>query len=228
MVLVGLAACGSDGLLEADLAAALHDLSSASDLATADLAPHPDLGPGTLKGPVELTYYWVTEESDYSGADDTALCDVSANVIAMVPLAFAKDIAIEGTGKLSDGRLLNIGGSCACSSGMTSCYDILDPSKYPWGVGVQSRPLVPFRSIAVDHTFIPYGTHVYVPEFDGVQMPSSYGFVHDGCFEADDTGGDIKNAHIDFFAAEKKNYQILDGMLNLTQVTAYVDPPRCP
>jgi 3D (Asp-Asp-Asp) domain-containing protein len=209
---------------------AAHDLALA-DLAQPDLTQpidlfREDLSPGTSKGTVTLTYYWVTEESDYSGADDTALCDVSANVIAMVPLAFANALKIEGTGKLSDGRLLNIGGSCACSSGMTTCYITLDQTKYPWGVGVQSRPLVPFRSIAVDKSFIPYGTHVYIPEFDGVQMPSS--FVHDGCFEADDTGGGIVGAHIDFFAAEKKNYLTLDGMLNLSSVTAFVNPPRCP
>jgi 3D (Asp-Asp-Asp) domain-containing protein len=95
-------------------------------------------------------------------------------------------------------------------------------------VGVQSRPLVPFRSIAVDKTFIPYGSKVYIPEFDGVQMPSSYGFVHDGCFEADDTGGGIVGAHVDFFAAEKQNYLTLDGMLKLSQVTTYVMSPRCP
>jgi 3D (Asp-Asp-Asp) domain-containing protein len=214
-------------LAAADLAAA--DLAAA-DLAAADHASTADLmrpAPGTLVGSVQLTYYWVTQQSDYTGADDTALCDVSANVIAMVPLAFANALKLEGTGKLTDGRLLNIGGSCACPSGMTSCYIVLDQSKYPWGVGVQSRPLVPFRSIAVDKSFIPYGTHVYVPEFDGVQMPSSYGFLHDGCFEADDTGGGIVGAHIDFFAAEKSNYRTLDGTLKLNNVTVY-EGLRCP
>jgi 3D (Asp-Asp-Asp) domain-containing protein len=239
--LILLAACSSDpvGMTQeppldggaADFAdAALPDLANAdlavaADFASADLARP---GPGTLVGAVQLTYYWVTQQSDYSGANDTALCDVSTNVLATVPLAFANALKLEGTGKLSDGRLLNIGGSCACSSGMTTCYIVLDQTKFPWGVGVQSRPLVPFRSIAVDKTVIPYGTHVYIAEFDGVQMPSSYGFVHDGCFEADDTGGGIVGKHIDFFAAEKKNYQSLDGTLNLNNVTAYVNPPRCP
>ena len=209
------------------------EISPAHDLASVDLAQsidllRQDLSPGTAKGKVTLTYYWVTEESDYAGANDTALCDVSASVIAMVPLAFANALKVEGTGKLTDGRLLNIGGNCACSSGMTTCYITLDQTRYPWGVGVQSRPLVPFRSLAVDKSQIPYGAHVYIPEFDGVQMPSSYGFVHDGCFEADDTGGGIVGAHVDFFAAEKQNYLQLDGALKLGQVTVYVDPPRCP
>jgi 3D (Asp-Asp-Asp) domain-containing protein len=193
-----------------------------------DLAMRPDLGLGTSKGSVQLTYYWVTQQSDFTGANDTPLCDVSTNILATVPLAFANALKLEGTGKLTDGRLLNVGGSCACPSGMTTCYIVLDQTKYPWGVGVQSRPLVPFRSIAVDRSFIPYGTKVYIPEFDGVAMPSSYGFVHDGCVQADDTGGGIVGAHIDFFAAEKSNYTTLDRMLRLSSVTAYVASPRCP
>lgn len=205
------------------------DLASSTDGGTpVDLAPRADLGPGTLKGTVQLTYYWVTQQSDYSGANDTPICGVSANVLATVPLAFANALKLEGTGRLTDGRLLNVGGSCQCPSGMTTCYIVLDQTKYPWGVGVQSRPLVPFRSIAVDRNYIPYGAHVYVPEFDGVQMPSSSGFVHDGCLQADDTGGGIVGAHIDFFAAEKSNYTTLDRMLKLSNVTVYLASPRCP
>lgn len=231
LVVVVLAACGGDIVTPgSDGGGALDGDVGAPDLdgAPSDLAPRPDLGPGTLKGTVQLTYYWVTQQSDYTGANDTALCDVSTNVLATVPLAFANALRLEGTGKLTDGRLLNVGGSCACSSGMTTCYIVLDQTKYPWGVGVQSRPLVPFRSIAVDRNYIPYGTRVYVPEFDGVQMPSSYGFVHDGCFQADDTGGGIVGAHIDFFAAEKSNYQMLDRTLRLSNVTTYLASPRCP
>ncbi len=187
-----------------------------------------DGGLGTPKGQVVLTYYWVASQADYTGANDTILCDVSTQTLATVPLAFANALRIEGTGKLTDGRLLNIGGSCACPSGMTTCYIVLDPTKYPWGLGVMSRALKPFRSLAVDKNFIAITHSVYIPEFDGVQMPSSYGFLHDGCFTADDVGGGITGAHVDFFAAEKKNYQVLDAMLSLSSVTAYVDPARCP
>jgi 3D (Asp-Asp-Asp) domain-containing protein len=230
LVALVLAACGGDIVTPGGDGGDLPD----GDVATADLgappdlAMRPDLGPGTLKGTVQLTYYWVTQEADFSGPDDTALCDVSTNVIAMVPLAFANALRLEGTGRLTDGRLLNVGGSCACSSGMTTCYIVLDQTRYPWGVGVQSRPLVPFRSVAVDRNYIPYGTRLYVRELDGVQMPSSYGFVHDGCVQADDTGGGITGAHIDFFAAEKSNYLTLDRMLRLSNVTVYTASPRCP
>lgn len=196
--------------------------SGAADLGTADLAL------GTPKGTVKLTYYWVARQADYTGANDTILCDVSAKTLATVPLAFANAIRLEGTGRLTDDRLLNVGGSCACPSGMTTCYIVLDPLKYPWGVGVQSRALKPFRSIAVDKAFVPIGAAIYLPQLDGVQMPSSYGFVHDGCLVADDVGGGINGAQFDFFAAEKANYLALDGMLKLSSVTAYQSPPRCP
>jgi 3D (Asp-Asp-Asp) domain-containing protein len=223
-VLLLLAACNSPEPMmmgEEDLAQPA-DASSPPDLTVRDG------GYGTPKGKAQLTYYWVASESDYTGANDTILCDANANTLATVPLAFANAIRLEGTGKLTDGRILNVGASCACPSGMTVCYIVLDPVKYPWGLGASSRALKPFRSIAVDRNFVAIGTKVYVPEFDGVQMPSSYGFVHDGCLVADDVGGGITGAHFDFFAAEKKNYLTLDGMLKLNSVTAYVDPPRCP
>ena len=218
----------ADLAVGADLAVPV-DLARAVDLRPrADAGFPPDGGLGTAKGKVQLTYYWVTYEGDYTGADDTPLCDVSANVLATVPLAFANSLRLEGTGRLLDGRLLNVGGSCQCPSGMTTCYVVLDPVLYPWGMGAGSRALVPFRSIAVDRSFVPLGTHVYVPELDGVQMPSSYGFVHDGCLSADDVGGGIVGAQFDFFAAEKSNYRTLDAQLGLSSVTAYVNAPRCP
>jgi 3D (Asp-Asp-Asp) domain-containing protein len=205
------------------------DGGGALDLGGADLArASRDGGLGTALGSVKLTYYYLAEESDYTGAADTVLCDVSAQTLATVPKAFATDLAIEGSGKLADGRVLNVGGNCACASGMTTCYIVLDEKMYPWGVGVMSRALRPYRSIAVDPKLIPFGDKVYVPELDGVTMPGSYGFVHDGCLEADDTGGAINGAHVDFFVGEKSSYLTLDKMLMLTSVTAYLSPPRCP
>ncbi|HNK46699.1 MAG TPA: 3D domain-containing protein [Pseudomonadota bacterium] len=187
-----------------------------------------DAGQGTLKGTAALTYYYVASQSDYSGANDTVLCDAQAKPLATVPRAFADALAIEGTGRLTDGRLLNIAASCSCVSGMRTCYAVLDPVKYPFGQGVGGRALKPYRSIAVDKSFIPYGTRVYVPALSGVQMPGSYGFVHDGCLSADDTGGAIIGAHIDWFVAEKANYRTLDAKLRLSSVAVYTNAPQCP
>src|SRR5262249_44250562 len=113
-----------------DAAEAPPDLAAAMSPSDAAIAAR-DGGYGTAKGTVKLTYYWVTYESDYSGANDTILCDGAANTLAVVPLAFANALRIEGTGRLTDGRLLNVGSSCPCPSGMTVCYYVSDPVTYP-------------------------------------------------------------------------------------------------
>ncbi len=211
----GMSDGGDDGGPGADL--------RGRDAATGDLA----FTEGELLTMVTLTYYWITSQGDYSGANDTILCDGSAQTLATVPLAFANALRLEGTGRLTDGRLLNVGSSCACPSGMTTCYVVLDETKYPYGLGVQNRALRPYRSVAVDKTIIPIGTPLYVPAFDGLDTPGSYGFLHDGCVIADDVGGGIDGAHIDFFVAEKKNYAALDSTIGLSEVDLFVNPTRC-
>jgi 3D (Asp-Asp-Asp) domain-containing protein len=53
-----------------------------------------------------------------------------------------------------------------------------------------SQPLQYLRSIAVDPSVIPKGSHVYIP---------SYSSINGGWFEAADTGGAIVGRHIDVF-----------------------------
>jgi 3D (Asp-Asp-Asp) domain-containing protein len=76
-------------------------------------------------------------------------------------------------------------------------------AKGPYGDGVKSFFLVPYRTIAVDKTEnpIPYGTVIYIPPARGQQLalPSGKQVVHDGYFFAADTGGAIKGPHIDVF-----------------------------
>ncbi|MCC6214676.1 MAG: hypothetical protein IT376_07390 [Polyangiaceae bacterium] len=179
-------------------------------------------------GTFQLTYYWVAYEGEYSGAATAPLYDESCGVLASVPSSFRSAISLEGTGRLLDGRLLNVSGSCACP--YSPCFLVADTA-HPWGYGVQNRALVPFRSIAVDKDVIPYGTRVYAQELDGVTMPGEApwgAFVHDGCLQADDTGGAIVGAHIDFFAALEEHYQTLDTQLGLSNVTLSAGGSRCP
>jgi 3D (Asp-Asp-Asp) domain-containing protein len=70
-----------------------------------------------------------------------------------------------------------------------------------FGNGVQNYKLIPFRTIAVDPKMIPFGSVIYIPlaKGDSIQMPSGDVFVHDGYFFAGDTGGAIKENHIDVF-----------------------------
>lgn len=71
----------------------------------------------------------------------------------------------------------------------------------PFGDGVQSYILQPFRTIAVDPDVIPYGSVIYIPEARGLQfnLPNGQQRVHDGYFFAADTGGLINGNHIDVF-----------------------------
>lgn len=191
-----------------------------------DATPRPDPGPSL--GSFQLTYYWITAEDEFGGAADTDLYTSSCSVLATVPAAFADDLDLEGTGRLADGRVVNVDGSCGCAR--SPCYAEVD-ADHPWGYGVQNRALAPYRSIAVDPDVIAYGTTLYVPELDGEAMPGDQpwgGFVHDGCVIAADTGGAIIGMHIDWFVALRASYTTIDDRLALDHVTVDDGGARCP
>ncbi len=171
---------------------------------------------GTAVGDMYNTYYYLAREVDYPGTADTSLNDGTCMQLARVTAAFSDSVCIEGSGILADGRVINYSSSCscgrACPTGGIVCYSILDGNRYPWGSGASSA-LVPLRSWAVDRTFIPLGTIVYVARWDGVMIPvvdGIGGFVHDGCFRADDTGGAIRGNHFDFFAGTRSMWRALE------------------
>jgi len=70
-----------------------------------------------------------------------------------------------------------------------------------FGDGVMNFRLIPFRTIAVDPKFIPYGTVIYIPSAKGktIVLPDGKKAIHDGYFFAGDTGGAIKENHVDLF-----------------------------
>ncbi|MBL6990547.1 MAG: hypothetical protein ISR65_12250 [Bacteriovoracaceae bacterium] len=71
----------------------------------------------------------------------------------------------------------------------------------PYGDGIGQYKLVPYRTIAVDKNNIAYGSVVYIPAARGtvITLPNGSNVTHDGYFFAGDTGGVIKNSHIDVF-----------------------------
>jgi 3D (Asp-Asp-Asp) domain-containing protein len=78
----------------------------------------------------------------------------------------------------------------------------------PFGDGVQGYQLVPFRTIAVDPAYIPYGSVVYIRSIRGQRFrtPNGQNAVHDGYFYAADKGGAIEENHIDIFIGlEQRN-----------------------
>lgn len=73
----------------------------------------------------------------------------------------------------------------------------------PYGDGADETDyiLFPYRTIAVDSSFIPFGSLLYIPAARGIKVSLKNGkvFTHDGYFFAADKGGAIKGNHIDVF-----------------------------
>lgn len=135
--------------------------------------------------------------------DLVPLYDKKCAVMTNVSRPFAAQLALQGTGRLRDGRVLNVAGKCSCPR--TPCFHVLPPHR-KWGMGGSGQPLEPFRTVAVDPKKIKLGSLLYVPVLDGVRMPGRSpvgGFIHDGCVVAGDTGGGIQGAQLDLFVARR-------------------------
>lgn len=136
--------------------------------------------------------------------DQVKLYDSTCQPISEVSREFASQIALQGTGKLKDGRVLNIWGACRCGDqpGLP-CFKV---TAAQWGTGGTGRQLQPFRTVAVDPKMVKLGSLLYVPLLEGRQMPGRSpwgGFVHDGCVVADDVGGGIKGSQLDLFVGRR-------------------------
>lgn len=193
--------------------------------------PDEELEPGELGellGDFQLTFYWIALENDFAGGPTVSLYDRSCNVLATVSNGFADSLRMEGTGRLADGRVLNYAGRCPCRR--SPCFVEVDPESHPWGIGVEDRPLVPFRSVAVDPMLFPPGKRLHIQELAGMRMPGNPpwgGFVHDGCVVADDRGGNIDGRQLDFFSAWREHYRELDPALRLGRVTVRLGGDYC-
>lgn len=143
-----------------------------------------------------VTFYWTLDQNDFTGVLNTQLKTCQGQTLATVELAFAQAIRIEGSGLLRDGRLINLG-NCGCGGGF-SCFMEIDTSITRWGFGSQDNPLQLFISVAAND--IPFGTKIYVPKFDGIQLPSGITpSVHNGCFRLDDSCSTCGSKHIGIF-----------------------------
>lgn len=190
-------------------------------------APKVDEGPKAL-GQFTITFYYVIGEDEIvakpkAAANDndvelaaTAPADLvtlfkpkDCEAIADVSTEFAKQLELQGTGKLHDGRVLNIAGKCKC--GHTPCFQVTETQ---WGTAGTGRPLQPFRTVAVDPKVVKLGSLLYVPLLEGRTMPGRApwgGYVHDGCVVADDTGGHIDGNQLDLFVGRKAYFLGLSG-----------------
>jgi 3D (Asp-Asp-Asp) domain-containing protein len=190
----------------------------------------PSAEPGPGLGRFAFTFYWIAEERDTPARPQTWIFDSRCLPVAAVSLRYLRELATEGTGLLGDGRLVNFEDRCICSWEGVACFrEVRDERR--WGIGVDDRPLVPFRSVAVDNAVIATGSRLYVPDLDGLVMPGAPpwgGFVHDGCVTADDRGSAIGGQHLDFFVAERGFFKLVDRDLHQKTVRVYDGGGRCP
>lgn len=132
------------------------------------------------------TYYFNVVEADYPGPQTVAVRDGKGGVIAWVTQGFWEHFSVEGTGRLLDGRELN-----------TSEAGIIVVDA-PMGEG--TCRLKRWRTMAVDSRVIPLGTIVKIDETVGLKLPD--GTLHDGYWQAEDTGGEVRNAHVDLYVGD--------------------------
>ena len=191
-----------------------------------------------------LRFYWLSREADYEDLVSVTIvprtprggaCTVPPNrwvelytldgyFFNRVPERYACSLKLEGSGLLADGRVINYTGPCKYGYG--TCFEQLDVGDFPFGRGAGLRPLIPFKSVAVDPRVIKIGEPLYVPEFDGMPLPD--GSIHDGCVRADDTGGGIKGRKMDFFVVTYGNFRaLLDWLLGVSWITPHIEAPRC-
>jgi 3D (Asp-Asp-Asp) domain-containing protein len=187
-----------------------------------------------------LRFYWLTRETDYDDAPPDSIprrgaCALPGNrwvelytndgyFFGRVPERYACSLKLEGSGLMRDDRIVNYTGTCKFGYG--TCFEQLDVTDFPFGRGAGMRPLIPFKSVAVDPRVVPLGEPLYIPEFDGMVLPD--GSIHDGCVRADDTGGGIKGRKLDFFVVTYGNFRILlDELLGVSWITPEVEAPRC-
>jgi 3D (Asp-Asp-Asp) domain-containing protein len=113
----------------------------------------------------------------------------------------ARGLSMEGDGVGLDGRQ----------------YHISPPAGKTFAPGPSRASLWYLRSVAVDPSVIPLGSHIFIP---------SYQSINGGWFEADDTGGAIVGRHIDVYRPPPANLQ--DSGDFATGQTVYVVPPGVP
>lgn len=188
---------------------------------------------------VQLTRYFTPlTEADPMGVP---LQDVAGQVIsAPIPLRAWCEASQEGSVVVVDGgarqaySVHSWGGPAQadCSGFYGRPSPVENATRYVrvaarWGVGSSGRPLVPFRSVAVDGS-LGVGNALFLPALAGRTLPDGEGgsFVHDGYVLAVDTGGAVKGSHVDLFVGPLRDRDLPGWLVNLerTPVQVVTDP----
>lgn len=116
------------------------------------------------------------------------LKDSSGHTIASISEHSKKRLDMEGTGRLSDGRVLNV--HQHTSKGWNY---VQMGSESPNGVGIMNKALEPWVSLAANlnqiRNFDLFDRKVVIPSMVGFPIPGGVGLEHTGIFRIHDTGG---------------------------------------
>lgn len=92
-------------------------------------------------------------------------------------------------------------------------YSRFYKAKGEFGDGVNGYVLRPYRTIAVDPSWVAFGTVLFVPAARGTAliMPDGSKVIHDGYFFVGDTGGALYGNHLDVFigSAEENPFKFV-------------------
>lgn len=179
--------------------------AATSKSASMDEAPGERPPPGKPLGRFKLTYYHLAVEPE-DAPQKRKLYDKRCRPIARTSRRFARELAMQGSGRLRDGRILNVAGGCDCDRKV--CYYVAEDA--PWGVGAR-HPLRPLRSVAAGSGTFSLNTPLYLPRLDGLPIPGERIWnltVHDGCVIVEDRG--VEGRHLDLFVALKKRREFFD------------------
>jgi len=157
------------------------------------------------------TFYNIADESFHEGETTEKLLETGTlKEIARVTPSYRTELDIQGTGRLRDGRVINVADRV---NGQWR-YKVLPKGEY--GHGIAGHRIHPFRSAAVDFLHLCQkggfdfcglpiekireklvGTLLHIPRLIGSKMPN--GAIHDGYVCAQDIGGAIREDRIDLF-----------------------------
>lgn len=187
---------------------------------------------GKVLGKFRNTYYDFPAEADYKGAN-VGLKDAQCKTIKSVPQDFFERLCVQGSGTLLSGQTVSFSRrDCECApvcakTKQKICFDALSPEKFPWGRGATGGPISPLLSIAADTGVLPFGTSVYIPEYDGMPVDDQ-GTRHDGCFIVQDRGTKVVGKHVDVFTGQESVTRVWNSLVPSNQgVTIVLDSPKC-
>ena len=87
-------------------------------------------------------------EEEAAPSDATQMLgDCNGEPMVEVSDSYADEVRLEGTGRLMDGRVINLG-DCDCGDGY-NCFMWIDEGTSPWGLGSRGNPLVPYVSMGM-------------------------------------------------------------------------------